>query len=69
MATPAASTALDLDQILALAGRAERGQLVPEDGALVARLLVLLVDIVGLVRATGSSIRWAHWARQAGASG
>ena len=43
MAASAASASLDLDQILALAGCAERGQLAPEDGALVASLLVLLV--------------------------
>jgi hypothetical protein len=57
MAASAALRSLDLDQMLALACRAERGQLASEDGALVAKLLVLLVDIVRLVRATGSSIR------------
>jgi transposase len=53
----AATISLDLDQILALAARAERGLLAPEDGARVAALLVLFVDIVRLVRAAGSSIR------------
>ena len=57
MAASAASRSLDLEQILALAGRGERGQLAPEDGALVATLLVLLVDIVQLASRTGSSIR------------
>jgi hypothetical protein len=51
MAASDTSASLDLDQILALAGRAERGQLASEDGALVAKLLVLLVDSVQLVRA------------------
>jgi hypothetical protein len=49
MAASAAIASLDLDQLLALARRAERGQLAPEDGALVATLLVLLVEIVRLV--------------------
>jgi hypothetical protein len=45
MAASAASASLDLKQILALARRAELGQLAPEDGALVASLLVLLLEI------------------------
>jgi hypothetical protein len=42
MAASAANASLDLNQILAR--RAELGQLAPEDGALVASLLVLLEE-------------------------
>jgi transposase len=57
MAASAAFRSLDLDEIVALAGRAERGQLAPVDGALIATLLALLVEIIELARRTGSSIR------------
>jgi hypothetical protein len=45
MAASAASASLDLNQLLAIALRADLGLLASEDGALVASPLVLAVEI------------------------